>query len=288
MPFFLDLAIAFFGRDTGDKDITEDNMVINTDESTSWILDNSIADFLLMRTTAVQFMCSFGYAFYVGSGVFKSFPKDASVMYKFISLVFSCTGGGILVPIVLNEIPFPLANETLMIAIFLAFLFHFRYPILRDVLDHSNILKFILILFHEITRTSVVVKIIQATCATISPSLCLGNVPLVGPVICGILGGTGGMFLPLNKGLEPIVEKKMMNDGGGMGVMKVVGLGVLCFHIFVNMVFYSEGVSHVKDKGHLVLAVYFMSMGLIRMFPFVREWLCCLCRSDMTEKVKRN
>jgi len=39
----------------------------------------------------------------------------------------------------------------------------------------------------------------------------LGPSKLVGPVICGTIGGAGGLFLPWNKGLEPIQIKSPWN-----------------------------------------------------------------------------
>ena len=110
-------------------------------DPTGWMLANSFAEFVLFNTDAVKFMCMFGYTFVHGSKVFPSLPDGASVAYKFVSLIMACTGGGVIVPIFINGIPVPLAQDSYPIAIFASFLIHSYFPILRDVLKLSKLFK---------------------------------------------------------------------------------------------------------------------------------------------------
>ena len=92
----------------GKQPIIEDPIQIA--DPTAWMIENLVADFLLMPG-AVVYMCMFGYTFLHGCKVFKALPSESSIAYKFVSLLFACTGGGIIVPIFLNGVPVPLAND---------------------------------------------------------------------------------------------------------------------------------------------------------------------------------
>lgn len=78
---------------------------------------------------------------YQGCKVFKTIDKKAPFSYKFVSMILACTGGGIMVPIFINGIPVPLAQDAYPIAIFTSFLLHTYFPILREVLELSPVFK---------------------------------------------------------------------------------------------------------------------------------------------------
>ena len=99
----------------------------------------------------------------------------------------ACTGGGILVPMFINGIPVPLANDAYPIAIITSFLLHTNFPVLREVLELSGYVKFLFIVFYETTRASVVMKLTTAAAAKIAPSLF--SFPLFGPIFCGTIAG---------------------------------------------------------------------------------------------------
>lgn len=63
--------------------------------------------------------------------------QHVSASYKFVSMVFSCTGGGILVPLFINSLPVPLANDAYPIAIAISFAIHFYFPIIWEVVKLS-------------------------------------------------------------------------------------------------------------------------------------------------------
>lgn len=56
-------------------------------------------------------------------------------------MLMACTGGGILVPIFINSIPVPLAQDAYPVAIFVSFMLHSYFPILREVLALSPVFK---------------------------------------------------------------------------------------------------------------------------------------------------
>jgi len=111
------------------------------EDPSGWILDNEFANFVLFSTDAIKYMCLLGYTFLHGCKLFPTLPSDASVAYKFVRLIFQCTGGGILVPIFINSIPVVLAQDSYPIAIVCSFLIHTQFPIIRDVVKESKIFK---------------------------------------------------------------------------------------------------------------------------------------------------
>ena len=71
-----------------------------------------------------------------GSKVFAA-NQNVSVSYKFVSMILACTGGGILVPIFINSIPVPMANDAYPIAIATSFAIHHYFPIVGEVVKLS-------------------------------------------------------------------------------------------------------------------------------------------------------
>ena len=116
--------------------------------------------------------------------------------HKFVSMLMACTGGGILVPIFINGVPVPLSNDAYPIAIIVSFLLHSNFPILREVLDMSKLVKVIFIVFYETTRASVVMKLTTAAAAKIAPSVF--SFPLFGPIFCGTIAGKLSSALSFN------------------------------------------------------------------------------------------
>jgi len=149
-----------------------------------------------------KYMCMVGYTFLHGCKVFKKIGPDAPLSYKIVSLAMACTGGGIIVPILLNTIPVTLAIDAYPIAIMISYFLHTYFPVLREVLELSPIFKAVVILFYETTRTYVVTLFTGLAASTIAPSQF--SFPVVGPIVCGTIAGCGGMFLPFNRGLSPI------------------------------------------------------------------------------------
>lgn len=191
-----------------------------------------------------------------GCKVFANAPSDASISYKFVSLLMACTGGGIIVPIFLNGLPTPLANDAYPIAIIASFCLHYYFPILKEVATMSKILKLCLIVMYECTRANVVTKL-TVLAGTNIPATAF-SFPVFGPIICGTLAGCGGAFLPLNKGLDPI-------KGGLMPPMQTAFFGATALHLYLNTSL-SDGCVNAKYKAQVFMALFFISVAVIDAF----------------------
>lgn len=222
-------------------------------DPTAWMLDNDVAEFVLLHQKEVLYMCMLGYTFLHGSKVFASAPKDASFSFKLVSMIFACTGGGILVPLFINTIPVPLCNDAYPIAILTSFAIHYYFPIIWEVVKLSPMVKACIIVLYEVLRAKVVVTFTLAANAAINPSLLA--FPLFGPIMCGTISGCGGAFLPMNKGLEPILK-------GLHYPMITACVGATLVHLFLSTAL-SEGVVNAKEKAHLHTAMFFICVGLV-------------------------
>eukprot|EP00804_Cyclotella_cryptica_P015304 CCRYP_005415-RA/>CCRYP_005415-RA protein AED:0.06 eAED:0.06 QI:185/1/1/1/0.6/0.33/6/1561/250 len=227
-------------------------------DPTGWMVDNEISNFILLHQKEVLYMCMLGYTFLHGSKVFAAAPKDAPVSYKLVSMILACTGGGILVPIFINGIPVPLANDAYPIAIFVSFAIHHYFPIVGEVINLSPAVKAVIIVFYEAVRAKVVTTFTVASAATISPSIF--SFPVFGPIFCGTVAGCGGAFLPLSKGLDPIAN-------GMQPPMITACIGATLVHLFLSTSL-SEGVVDAITKAHLHLAMFFIFVGLVTSLGF--------------------
>jgi len=235
------------GRFTKPK---EDDAIL--EDPTAWMLTSPLAEFLLMHTVEIKYMCMFGYTFLHGQKLFSKMG-DAATSYKFVSFIMACTGGGILVPIFINSIPVPLVEDAYPIAILVSYVLHHQFPILRDVFQMSSIVQVFFVVLYETLRAGVVVKLTTAAAAAIAPSTF--SFPLFGPIMCGTISGCGGAFLPLDKGLEPMKK--------GLGLpMATAFVGATLFHLYVNTSL-SDGCVDARSKAHVYLALFFVASGLI-------------------------
>ena len=129
------------------KSSSSDNSANVDNDPTSWIINNELANFVLMNTNEIKYMCMIGYTFLHGCKVFKKIGGNSSnekktfSAYKLITMILACTGGGILVPIFLNTIPVTIAIDAYPIAILVSFVIHTYFPILREVVELSPYFK---------------------------------------------------------------------------------------------------------------------------------------------------
>lgn len=176
--------------------------------------------------------------------------------YKFISMILACTGGGILVPLFINSIPVPLSTDAYPLAIFVSFLLHNYFPIIRQVMKISPLFYGLIVFLYETQRASVVFKLTKAAGYAIAPSTF--SIAIFGPIFCGCIAGCGGAFLPLSKGLDPIKN--------GMAPSMLVALvGATFIHFFLNTSL-SDGITDAATKAHFLVAVGFVVSGLINTF----------------------
>ena len=167
-------------------------------------------------------------------------------------MIFQCTGGGIFVPIFINAVPVPLAQDAYPIAIFLSFLLHEYVPSLREAMNKSAVFKSVVTVLFEAQRASVVVKLTSAAGAVIAPSDFSFSV--FGPIFAGTIAGCGGAFLPLDKGLDPI-------KSGLAQPMLSAFVAATCFHLFMNTSL-SDGVPQAKNQAQIAMALFFITYNL--------------------------
>ena len=228
-------------------------------DPTGWMIDNDVANFLLLNQKEILYMCMLGYTFLHGCKVFKAVPKTAPVSYKLISLILTCTGGGILVPIFINKVPVPLANDAYPIAILTSFAIHHYFPIVAEVVNLSPFVKSMIVVFYEAVRAKVVMTFTLAAGASIAPTTF--SFPLFGPIMCGTVAGCGGAFLPMSKGLDPIAKSGLLPP------MSSAFVGSALVHLFLNTGL-SAGVIAAKEKAHMHLVLFFITVGLVSAFDF--------------------
>lgn len=154
-------------------------------------------------------------------------------------------------PIFINGVPVPLANDAYPIAIITSFTIHHFFPVLREVMGLSHIMKAFFIVLYETLRAYVVVLMTTASAEKIPASLF--SFPLFGPIICGTIGGCGGAFLPFNKGLEPI-------KGGLASPMLSALVAATLLHLFLSTS-WSDEVVDAKKKAQVHVAVFFILVG---------------------------
>mmetsp|Transcript_34631 Transcript_34631/g.98592 ORF Transcript_34631/g.98592 Transcript_34631/m.98592 type:complete len:257 (-) Transcript_34631:252-1022(-) len=219
-------------------------------DPTAWILDNGFAEFVLMHTSEIKYMVMLGYTFLHGCKVFKAVGPKAPFSYRFIYMVMACTGGGIIVPLLINSIPVPLSTDAYPIAIFTSYMIHTYAPVLREVIEISPVFKAAIVFLYETMRAFVVTKMTLAAAKAIEPSDF--SFAVFGPIFCGTLGGCGGAFMPLSKGLDPIKE-------GLAPPMFSAFVAATFFHLFTTL---ATDVVYVEKKGKVMVALFFIAYGM--------------------------
>jgi hypothetical protein len=174
--------------------------------------------------------------------------NPTSMIYQYVSMILQCTGGGIIVPLLINGIPVPIGQDSYIIIISISFLLHYYFPLIRDVTIQSSILYCSMIVMYEIMRAYVVVKFITLAATTIAPSEFA--IPIFGPIICGTIAGCGAAFVPFNKGLDAIKQTIIPP-------VISAGIGSIFYHGIVH------GTSLLQPKapakGHVLLAIFFIA-----------------------------
>merc|ERR1712179_524584 len=90
--------------------------------------------------------------------------------FRFVQLICTSTGGGIIVPILLNLIPVPIAQDAFPVAVLVNYFIHTYFPIIREVYALSPPLKTVINCLFEIFRAFVVCKFTGVAGQKIPPS----------------------------------------------------------------------------------------------------------------------
>mmetsp|Transcript_26828 Transcript_26828/g.44542 ORF Transcript_26828/g.44542 Transcript_26828/m.44542 type:complete len:273 (+) Transcript_26828:77-895(+) len=123
-------------------------------------------------------------------------------------MVLSCFGGSTMAAIICGKpVPF-MCNEALVPVCLVTWVVVYRMPVLTlgFLLDTTlgNVLNSVL---YEIQRCHVLMNCAALAAATLPANLAQPSqdrATVIGPLIAGLLGGCGGGFMPLNKGLDPL------------------------------------------------------------------------------------
>ena len=170
-------------------------------------LDKMFLDFMLMRGdfSWVYWLAIFGYCFNAAR-----FRKEASPAMKFVHayvlLVLNNFGGSMATGWVCGMPMSICVNESLPIAMLIAWTITSLVPPVFDILK-SQPVRMVFVMLWEFMRCHVVI-----ICAGQGGQWLMGQtiknlgypVPVVAPLLCGVLGGCGGGFQPLSQGLDPI------------------------------------------------------------------------------------
>jgi hypothetical protein len=157
---------------------------------------------LTLGDPSAKFLCTLIWTFQAVSLVRAATSRPAGSPFMFVRCVAQACGGGIFVPLLLNKIPVPLANDTLMLCLVFMFALHSLVPVVHDVATGSVPLRLGLTVGWEMFRASAVCASCKLATAAIPAGIF--GFPFFGPVICGTLAGCGAAFLPLDKGLSAI------------------------------------------------------------------------------------
>lgn len=215
-------------------------------------------DFFSLVCHFLHTCCTYKFRVCVGVKVFSSASPTSSPAFKFVNLIFTCTGGGILVPILLNKLPVSIASDYYVIAILTSFVLHSSFPILREVYKASPIIRVVITVMFEVNRTFVLTKF-TALANDVIPASTF-SFALFGPIFCGAISGCGGAFMPFDKGLKPM-EKGLAKP------MLTAVVGATCFHLYLNTSL-SDGCINAKAKARVHVALFFIAVGLIDTLGF--------------------
>ncbi|GMI41778.1 hypothetical protein TrCOL_g9128 [Triparma columacea] len=177
---------------------------------------------LLLGSFELKTMCLFIYVFVNLSRQRRDLESKPS-FYSFVNLIISSFGGGIIVPTLLNLpiVPFNDLNITVLIAVYV---FQHTFPKIVEVYRQSVLLHFFSTIMFQAYRATVVTSVILKAISSIPPSFY--DSALFGPIFCGTIGGCGGGFMPLSKGLEPL-------KGGANASVLTAFMAATGFHIWL-------------------------------------------------------
>jgi uncharacterized membrane protein YeiH len=140
-------------------------------------------------------------------------------VYWPVGLVFcgaAAMGGGFLAPLMVGRSPVVFLEETLFWMLVAAWYVTYHMPVVSDKwanLAQSKPMSMLLLFVFGVFRTHQQVACIEigaqaAALEDVGPKPRFFSEPYAALLVCGFLGGCGGMFIPFSKGLDPISKGK--------------------------------------------------------------------------------
>ena len=212
------------------------------------ILDNGLADFLVLSTPEIKNMCMFFFLWMIVAANQSKTVKD------FASCLLASAGGGILIPIFLNDLPVFLKSETFLVYLMANFLLFKYLPGLRDLTKGSTTLLLFASFCAETFRANAVCAFVTAGMNAVGGTGEVFSFPLFAPIICGTLGGCGGGFFPLSKGLAPL-------DNGLNSKQRTALVGAIFFHLYTQTQKPLSAELAVM-AGKMIVSVYFIFVAV--------------------------
>jgi len=128
-------------------------------------------------------------------------------------------GGGFLAPLLVGHTPVPIMEETFVWMLVVAWYVTHHIPAVSDFLTlmmSAPAASAMFKVFFNIFKTQQMVGSLELAAKAVAaedllPHSAYFPFAIAGPLVCGFLGGCGGMFLPMSTGLKPIEEGKVWN-----------------------------------------------------------------------------
>lgn len=142
--------------------------------------------------------------------------KDVYWPVGLVTCACAAMGGGFLAPLMVGRSPVVFLEETLFWTLLIAWYVTYHAPVISDVwakLTATKPVSLLLLFIFGVFRTHQQVACIEigaqaAAMEDVGPKPRFFSEPYAAPLICGFLGGCGGMFLPFSNGWTPISSGK--------------------------------------------------------------------------------
>ncbi|CAM9470278.1 unnamed protein product [Discosporangium mesarthrocarpum] len=159
--------------------------------------------------------------------------REWNVVMGICLVLVTAFGGGIMAPMLLGKPPVFLTNDLLVPLVAILYLITIRFdPYVVKAVRTRGVFQ-ILILVDLISRINAVVLFVDKGAAAIPPSKYY-PVAFFGPIIMGTIRGTGGLFVPFDKGLSTL------SAGLSWNIQQVVACATF-YHLAVNDMFLLGG-----------------------------------------------
>ena len=142
-----------------------------------------------------------------GLTILKATPK-INYFHGCALMVLSCFGGSTMAAIMCGQPVAFVCNEALVSCCLATWtVMYLLADLTTGLLTGNPIGRYLTSCTYEIQRCHVVMNCTKMAAAKLPSALAVpadGRVAIIGPLIAGLLGGCGGGFMPLNKGLDPL------------------------------------------------------------------------------------
>jgi hypothetical protein len=193
----------------------------------------------------VFWVCLVGYCAANCAAILKA-NKDIRFVHGLVLLVLNSYGGSTIAAIVCGQpVPF-VVNEKLIVGLVGTWIVAFSLPGLPKMVKSTAIGSVLISVCFEVLRCHVMINCHTMAMGVLSAGW-LGAVPIIGPLIAGSIGGCGGGFFPLDKGLKPLEAETAWRVTSSF-------YGALCLTLMDPALFgkrVAENVPLLADAGYL-------------------------------------